>query len=334
MSIDPRVQFPNFYGNAAIKALSGESRWTISGRLVDSADTLKARKAPIDVRHLIDTGGRVRGAWARDRQCLVSLDELTVQVPQAANAAFYLQALTDGLMVIDIEPDCPPAVAHNILALPGALYSEVSMSGRGYHLVVPLPENFHDFPIATAKKVIREEHGWYEILLDHWATFTRKPVSDGAVTEAAAVDLATAPFGSMDDLYASLAKTAKASRAASGDVGVLSEEAPKIVGMGRIIRQALADATPRFKTLDDFNGDRSRYEFSVLGTLYRQICLQAAYVGNHRETTYSTSDRAWLLYLAAQEVLPSRLKHNERRNGRPFLLDRAAAMVAMQSNHN
>jgi hypothetical protein len=44
--------------------------------------------------------------------------------------------------------------------------------------------------------------------------------------------------------------------------------------------------------------------------------------------TYSFDDRAWLLYQAALQALPSRPKHSERRNGRPFLLERAAAMVA------
>ncbi|MDW6066173.1 hypothetical protein SAZ11_60910 [Streptomyces sp. FXJ1.4098] len=35
-----------------------------------------------------------------------------------------------------------------------------------------------------------------------------------------------------------------------------------------------------------------------------------------------------MLYKAALDVIPARPKHSERRNGRPFLLDRAAALVA------
>lgn len=330
MTMDPRNVFPQFYCNPAIRALAGQQRWTISGKLNEDSKG----KAPIDVRHLIDTNGRVRGAWARDAQCLVDLHELADRVPNAANAAFYLQSITDGLMVIDIEPGCPPEVALNLLALPGAIYTETSMSGRGYHLVTPLPTNLRDFPIAAAKKVIREEHGWYEILLEHWATFTRQPIDHGLLAEAAALDLASEPFSSIEDLYSSLAKTAKATKAVSTEVGTVGAEAPKIPGMGRIIRQSIAAAEPWFKTLDHFDGDRSRFEFSILGTLYRQMVFQMAAVSEERNVDFSSSDQAWLLYLAAMESLPRRAKHSEQRNGRPFLLDRAAAMVAQHTDIN
>lgn len=333
MSADPRTMFPNFYGNPAIKVLSKAKRWTISGRLDNGSDeSLKKRKAPIDVRHLIDTGGRVRGAWARDAQCLVDLPELTAQVPAAANAAFYLQSVTDGLMVIDIEPGCPPEVARNILALPGAIYTETSMSGKGYHLVTPLPKNFHGFPIATAKKVIRESHGWYEILLEHWATFTRRPIDERVMAAAQDIHLASAPFSSIEDLYESLARTAKATATVSTEFGTAAE-APEVAGSEEIIEKTLSGIEGRLKSIDDFDGDHSRFEFSVLGTLYLEMRRHVVLVGFIRRTNYSLSDRSWLLYQAAQKVLPKRAKHNEQRNGRPFLLDRAAAMVAMQPNN-
>lgn len=325
MSIDPRKLFPAFYENPAIQALSGAERWTISGKLTEESKG----KAPIDLRHLIDTAGRVRGAWARDRQCLVTLSELTTCVPSAANAAFYLQSVTDGLMVLDIEPDCPPHIARNLLALPGAIYTETSMSGRGYHVVTALPANLHDHKAASAKKVLRESHGWYEILLDHWVTFTRRPIGDEVLDQASQVDLASADFGSIEELYASLAKDVKATKAISTDVGSLGTQAPKIAGSAQIIDKMLAGVEGRLKSLDDFHGDRSRLEFSVLGTLHREMQKHLILIGFVKRTTYSPSDRSWLLYLAAQEVLPKRAKHNEQRNGRPFLLDRAAAMVAM-----
>lgn len=330
-SINPRSQFPEFYGNPAIKALAQTSRWTVSGRLGDNAES--KNKAPIDMRHLLNAG-RVRGAWARDKQCLVDLGELTESLPDAANTAYYLQALTDGLVVIDIEPGCPAEVAANLLALPGAIYTETSMSGRGYHLVTPLPKNFRKHPVASSKKVLREEHGWYEILIEHWVTFTRRPIGSEAVARAQAVDLATSTFSSMEDLYESLAVKAKPTQAVSTEVGTVGVEAPKIPGMGRIIRQTLVQAKPWFKGLDQFNGDHSRFEFSILGTLYRRMVFQMLAVGAERNVEFTPSDEAWLLYLAAKEVLPRRAKHAEQRNGRPFLLDRAAAMVASANTSN
>lgn len=325
MSIDPQKQFPEFYGNRVALALATAKRWTVSGRLGENGSK---GKAPIDMRHLLDTG-RVRGAWATDAQCLVDLAELTGRLPDAANAAFYLQASTDGLVVIDIEPGCPSEVARNLLALPGAVYIETSMSGKGYHLVTPLPANFGQFENAIGKRVLREEHGWYEILIEHWVTFTRRPIDPDVRAEAGSVDLAQADFGSFEDLYESLAKVAKPSRSVS--LGDTADEQPKIADSKQIIQKTCTAAADHLKTPDAFNNDMSRYEFSVLSVLHRQMHQHLVTAGFINRTKYSLSDRVWLLYLAAKEVLPPRDKHREQRNGRPFLLHRAAEMVALSS---
>lgn len=320
----PQELFPAFYGNPAISALARASRWTVSGRLGD--DVGAKGKAPIDMRALLDIG-RVRGAWSVGDQCLVMLGELTAALPNAANAAYYLQAAVDGLMVIDVEPDCPAQIAANLLALPGLLYTETSMSGYGYHLVAALPDNFHHYDCASSKRVLREEHGWYELLLEHWVTFTRLPVHEDRSQVRTQVP-ATAPFASIEDLYASLASRAKASPSACAMMVGTDDEAPEIRGGEQIVERTLEGARPRMKGLDDFGGDHSRWEFSILGTLFREMRRHLVVVGFRSFTTYSSSDQAWLLYKAALEAIPSRAKHEERRNGRPFLLDRAAAMVA------
>src|SRR5207248_8940766 len=128
---DPRGWFPQFYDNPAIRALASARRWTVSGQI---GEDIEERKAPIDLRELIDHG-RVRGAWSIGPACLTDLDELTCALPAASNAAFFLQAQTDGLVVIDVEADCPPGIAADLLRQPGILYAELSMSGRGFHLV-------------------------------------------------------------------------------------------------------------------------------------------------------------------------------------------------------
>jgi hypothetical protein len=325
---DPRIRFADFYANPAVRALAGAARWTISGSLGDDPDDpTTTRKAPIDLRALLDRNW-LRGAWTLDEQCLVVLDELTDRLPAATNTAFYLRALTDGLMVIDIEPDCPPEVSAQLLALPAVLYCEQSMSGLGFHLVTALPDNFHAFPVAAGKRVLREEHGWYEILLDHWVTFTRRPPAPDVLARATAGP--AEQFATVEALYAFLAQNARIPSASAADVDT-GVEAPDIPGGGQIVRQAVAGARRRFKTLDDFDGDHSRHEFSVLGTLHHQLLnhlVEHMSVGRR----FSSSDQAWLLFQAAQQVIPPRAKHNERRNGRPFLLDRAAAMVAQPTS--
>jgi hypothetical protein len=334
---DPHAWFPQFYGNPAIRALASACRWTISGQIGEETppDTTKQpkRKTPIDVRHLLDGCtssckhiGPLRGAFALDETCLLTLDELTAAVPNAANAAFYVQAQTDGLLVLDIEPDCPPGVATDLLRLPGTLYSELSMSGQGFHLVMPLPKNFHDFSVAAGKRVLREEHGWYELLLDHWLTFTRRPVPDCIVVHVDAAMPAPA-FASLEDLYAQLAVKASESPGVSASAVDTADDMPDIPYSQTIVEQTLTSARHQLRDPGDFNHDMSRWEFSVLASLHGWMRTQLrAYSALGVE--YSTSDTAWLLYKAALDVIPARPKHSERRNGRPFLLDRAAALVA------
>ncbi|MFE7118670.1 hypothetical protein ACFU99_24955 [Streptomyces sp. NPDC057654] len=334
---DPHAWFPQFYGNPAIRTLASACRWTISGQLGEETPGDSAKppkhKVPIDVRHLLagctsscKHPGSLRGAFALDETCLLTLDELTAAIPDAANAAFYLQAQADGLLVLDIEPSCPPAVAADLLRLQGTLYSELSMSSRGFHLIMPLPENFHDFPAAADKRVLREEHGWYELLLDHWSTFTRQPVPDHIVAH---VDTATTTpaFPSIEDLYAQLAVNAGESSGASASAVDTAEDMPDIPYSQAIVEQTLASAHRQLRDPGDFNHDMSRWEFSVLASLYAWMRTQLrAYSALGVE--YSSGDTAWLLYQAALAVIPARPKHSERRNGRAFLLDRAAALVA------
>ena len=334
---DPRVYFPDFYNNPAIRSLATTSRWTISGQIgeVNSDDPEKepTRKAPIDIRHLLEGCnpgcrhvGPLRGAWAIDEQCLLTLDELSARLPAAANCAFYLRAATNGLIVIDIEKTCPSGIAQQLLALPRILYAEESMSGLGYHLIAPLPANFSAFPVGAGKRKLQEEHGWYEILIDHWCTFTRRPVTADVLAHPRSAAVIEPEFATVADLYASLAEKAKA----SAEVAAVrtSVEIPEIPHARTIIAKARLRAQRRLKTLDDFHGDYSRWEFSVLGTLYREMLSPLIQFSG--QSGYSQNDRAWLLYQAAVEELPHRPKHNERRNNRPFLLDRAAAMVASQ----
>lgn len=323
--INLTAAFPSFYLNPAIRSMAPTSRWTISGRLGDDASS-KA-KAPIDARELIDHG-RVRGAWELSDKVLVTLDELSDRIPTAANAAYYLRAPVDGLVVLDIEPSCPEDLALQLLALPGILYAETSMSGRGYHLVFPNPQNLSVFPNARGKRVLREANGHYEILIDHWVTFTRRPIPDDVRASVRSVDADTLPFDTIESLHASLASAALPSAGSISASVEVEIEAPEIPGAHQIVERTVEGATSRFKTLADFQDDTSRYEFSVLGTLHREMRTFLTLYRVALDTTFSPSDEAWLLYQAAVEVLPHRAKHNERRNRRPFLLDRAAAMVA------
>ncbi|MFK0244554.1 hypothetical protein ACIQUM_07635 [Amycolatopsis azurea] len=319
---DPRTLFPLFYENPAIRTLSVARRWTVSGQIGEDLDE---RKAPIDLRELIDHG-RVRGAWNVGPACLTDLDELTTALPAASNAAFYLQSQTDGLVVIDIEPGCPPEIANNLLRLRGVLYSERSMSGAGYHLVTPAPTNLHDFPAAATKRVLRHEQGWYEILLDHWVTFTRSALLDQTgVLVGNSVRLPS--VRTVEDLYAELAAHARESANVSPTAVLTDGAMPDIPQATTIVEQTVLGARRRLRKPGDFDNDMSRWEFSVLGTLYHWMQVPLRTLGS-LGIQHTPGERAWLLYRAALEVIPARPKHLQLRNQRPYLLDRAAALVA------
>ena len=312
--MNPLREFPAFYSNPVVRALSREPRWTVSGRKDPDSST---SKMPIDMRELLDNN-RVRGAYEVSPACLVDLEELTRRLPDAANCAFHLSAATDGVAVLDIEPDCPPEVSAPLLAMGGDLYRELSMSGRGHHLVMPLPANFWSFPVAASKLKLREEHGGWEVLLDHWVTFTRVPSPRPAPGAAPAV---------WEDVYASVASAAVEAPAASLDVDAEMPDVP-------YAEQILAEVTrlPHRRRKEDFHGDMSRFEFAVMGVLYNRLLdyLQVMRMA-FPALSYSDSDRVWLLYAASSRVLEHRDKHDEVRNGLPLLLNSATALVARRT---
>lgn len=306
MILDPSSpavkRFPDFYAHPVVEALVDTPRWTVSDK----------DKVPIDIRALADES-KLRGAWATDEQCLMTLEELNEVLPEAANNAFYLRSQMDGYLVLDIEPTCPSEVLQKLLSLP-CLYAERSMSGRGYHLVMEAPDNFWDFPAAVGKRVLREEHGWYEVLLEHWVTFTRNQVDLGTPT---------AEPGAWEKVWESLASKAVESAA----VEIAFQDRPEVAREEQIVD--IITRQPINKALADFHHDHSRYEFSVLGTLYNRLStLLVALTNAEPEEDYGPQVQAWLIYRAATEVIPARPKHQELRNDMPLMLNAALALVS------
>lgn len=304
--------YPDFVQNPVITALAGASRWTVSDK----------NKRPIDMQEFIMSGRNVlRGASAADATCLVTLPELQNALPHATNAAFFLRAQVDGIMIIDIEKTCPPHVRDELLRLP-ALYRERSMSGIGRHLVMPLPTNLHEFPDAIGKTKLQEEHGWWEILIEHYITFTRNTA--GLTLEHPTGHNQT----SWEDTYASLATSAVKTQ--SADILDVDVDRPDpLPDQDALLDKMLA--MPYRKTLDDFRGDHSRYEFGLLGYLYGRLdtLLQTTQFTPFAASA-SSAHKAWMLYEAISQTIEHRPKHDELRRGTPLLLERASQIIALR----
>lgn len=314
--------FPQFYGNQVVDVLGHEPRWTIS--TTQPIDVINGKtgqpytlpvKSPLDVKELA-RNGNIRGAWEVSDQCLMTLDELNGAFPGAMNNAFYVSAQIDGVVVLDIEPACPPAIRDELLSLP-SLYCEQSMSGNGYHMIMELPDNFYDFPAAVGKRKLQEKHKWYEILIDHWVTFTR--------TAPKAMSIAR---GSKDweQVYAELAQEATQTAFLQFELQPEKPDLPLIDVVISVLKQL-----PTYpKSLADFHDDYSRWEFGNLGYLYSRVqsLLRTDVMRNAHH--WDESSRAWLLYEVAAQMLPGRDKHAEMRNQMPYLLYIATAMVAQR----
>ena len=327
--MDPRAEFPEFYTNPSIRSLASEPRWTVSTQKVAGRFLTKV---PLDMRCLLDGGisrsggrlpsGTIQGAYKNDETCLVTLDELTDRLPRASNCAYYLRTTFDGFLVVDIEKKCPPEEAARLLAMPGALYSETSMSGKGYHLLMPHPANFHDYGPATRKRVLRHPQGWWEILLEHWATFTRRQIPADVWERMQALAPEVPP--TWEELWAEIADGAK--DAAKADLEVDAEK-PEIPFEEKIIARVIK--RPHDKTKAEFSHDTSRFEFSVLGVLWWRLRSVVGYYAYKAPSgAYTDSALVWLLYACAVRTLPHRAKHDTERGGMPYLFDRAANLVA------
>lgn len=318
--------FPDFYGNDFIRRIGQDRLWTISDK----------DKRPMNMRALLDYG-RYWGARIEEADSqLLTLAEMYHRAPWAANCAYHFDALTTETILIDIESTCPPKIAHRLLALSrDALYSETSMSGRGYHLVLDLPESLRKLPHLINKRKIRHPQGWYEILLDHWVTFTRNPI-DANLLAAAVDNPANAGLG-IDNVIAELNSAISVRPSASNEVSydmarILPDELDENVqAMDTSLYEIVCNnfRSNYAKGLDDFNGDFSSWEFSQLAFIARNVAFYFSEAFN-QGVIDDVPSYDWItriVYLVAQEVIAHRDKHDGERNNMPYMLYQAARCV-------
>lgn len=310
MTFNPLENYPDFYYNQAIHHLSQYPLWTVSDN----------NKRPMDMVAYA-TSGKLIGATSRDAQCLITLPQLIDLLPNHANCAFYVNTTITPYWVLDIEKTCPPEIRDKLLSIP-ALFRETSMSGKGYHLLLPAPANLHLYPTAARKSVLRHPRGYYEVLQAHFVTFTRN-----VIPEPTGPALTT-----WEDIYADLATHAQATTIHTGATSATRPEIDE--GLQETIFERF-QLYPYKKTLArDFENDNSRFEFGFLAYHAHQLLsMQAHPVSSHPANPQalidlSTDAAAWLLYEHITSTIAPRPKHEQYRNGLPLLLNAAYHALA------
>lgn len=297
-------QFQLFKDNPFIKSIAGNTYWTI----VD--DT----KMPIDF-HTLRAEKRIIGAYQKDATCLTTLDdlhdlELQKQI-RLVNYTYALDALIDGYVVLDVEPTCPWDLKLRFLRLP-YLYGELSMSGKGLHLVFPLPDCIRKYPAAAQKPAIKGEQKFYEILIDHYVSFTRNPIPQEWRQEAAK----TAPDKPEPSFKELFEKLAAAQREVITKPLVLTPiEDMDVPFLPNVLEQIdyVSGLWLKRKTVSDYDNDQSRFEFAFLSKTYTEL-LKLVKVNHIKQAhTYTDSELAWILATVFKKHMPHRDKHDEPR---------------------
>lgn len=358
-------EHPEFYRNKTINRLADIPHWTFSGPVsldAPSDSPLKDRKAPINARAWVEQQLWFPARPADADTQLYTLIDLVGLIPSLPNHAFHNNVDLTDVIILDIEADCPDETRDRLTTLlvdtpdhpSPVLYSETSMSGKGYHLVLPLPENYYEdaMQVAASKAKVQMPDRSHEILLRHWVTFTRNPVPDWVTNHARAwMDRHPDDIPTWTDIYAGIAAVAKPTilhtttnpaeiiaaldrRENPGENPDNADNGADAVDAPGSTRALVDRVTSEFrdsydKTPDDFDNDMSRWEFSQLGKLSRvlidKLTLDVT-VGISPAVT--PDDLTALLYLCALDVIPHRPKHDGRRSGMPFLLSQAQAMIA------
>ena len=306
-----------FYEDNFIKTIADMKLWTISDN----------KKIPIHMGKLMSES-RSAGANPYDPTSFVSLYELynfylTTLNSYPPNHAFYLDAIEHGFCVLDIEPKCPDDIKQKLLNLPYK-YGELSLSGKGYHLVFDLPiEILNEYPIVYQKVAMKEEHGYYEILLNHFCTFTGNMIDKSNQSN---------PDG-FKELFKELAVIQKDTSAADIDIQEINTVN---TNMSDQILMLLNTATKQYhKTLADFYNDHSKYEFAFIAFLnYKLNMILKVQAVKNENNEYSDSEKAWFLWQTAINYLKPRAKHKETRDNLPWLLYLARKVISLDVNED
>lgn len=285
------------------KKLAGNKRWTVS-----------ENKKPLDIYELMDNGKFI-GAMEKNSLYLTDMQTILNHPGTrfTSHLTYYLDADMDNIVILDIEPDCPKDLRDRLTGMP-CMYAEKSLSGKGIHMIFPYPYDIQEkYKNAHDKIVLKGEGNYYEILIQHYVTFTGN--TDGITVKHEET------YKEFRELFESLCKTQKESKPMKLSIETMDHEKIQAKSLDRImgLMEQSAYARIRYKDISDYENDNSKYEYAVIMHLYKQlyhICNMEKIKQDHE---YTIDEKGWILYDVASRFLPERSKHAEVRSGMPWL---------------
>lgn len=299
--------FQDFYEHPFIKSIKDNKKWTISTN----------KKMPIDI-FMHESFNCITGALFTNSHALTSLNHLCELFPRAKNHAYYMDALVDNFVLLDIEPKCPDDIKQKLLET-NYVYGEISMSGKGVHLVFPVPDCIDDYPIVKNKIVMKEEHGYYEILLQHYVTFTRNQIPKSKIKNQ----------DNFIKIFKELAEKQKEHNVTDVDIKDMEPDIPKKDEIINILSLQKFGKTPK-----DYHDDMSFYEWAAIEFLMKKLDMLLKTTIAKQDHVYSDNERAWLVYKTLPNIIEERDKHYQRRHGLPWLLYLCETFIAKEEKNN
>lgn len=289
----------DFINNIAVKQLASRPFWTIN-----------KDKMPVDF-NVFKTQGRVFGATGSGS--LTTLHDIldffmSMNTPVLPSSFVYsLDCKRDGVVILDIESKCPENIKQKFLSTLPCCYADISMSGKGAHMMFPCPALDE---ITQKKTVMKEEHGYYEILLSHYCSFTLNTINvqHGRWKNQSEFLKIWNDLKSKQKIYT---------------VNNINFDKNFRIDKNRISPVITAVASNMkckvLKSPEDYKNDYSRYEFGIIGSVKNSLAFVSSIpVIDRLNLTFE--EKLYITYLVAKDIIPYRPKHDEIRDDMPWLM--------------
>ena len=156
---------------------------------------------------------------------------------------------------------------------------------------------------------MQDEDRYYEILINHWVTFTRNMIEPPAE-----------PEGSISTWFNKLAENEN-QKMIDFDASEFEIVDPNDIPEYMFLYENTKKRTSYNKTLSEFKNDHSRYEFGYAGhivaVLWKILSLSNILRTGHE---YTVSEKAQIAYDVFVDLIPHRSKHDSKRGNVPYLM--------------